>query len=81
MLSWSCHLTAVQAIQSWGEEFKVQLAAGGHDEADEEEGSDEGDDDDAAEAQALLDFAEAVEHRCCAALLPWPSHSFLSLQR
>ena len=56
----------LQAIQSWSEEFKVQLAAnGGADEEEEEqEGGGEGDFDNAEEAQALLDFAEAIEHRC-----------------
>jgi hypothetical protein len=54
---------AAQAIQSWSEEFKVQLASGGADPAEEEgdEGAEE--EDDAEEAQALLDFAEAIEHR------------------
>lgn len=53
-----------KAIQSWSEEFKVQLAAnGGADEEEEEqEGGGEGDFDNAEEAQALLDFAEAIEH-------------------
>ena len=55
---------AAQAIQSWSEEFKVQLASGGADAAEEEE-VDEGaeEEEDAADAQALLDFAEAIEHR------------------
>ncbi len=55
----------LQAIQSWSEEFKVQLAAKGGDEEEEEEqeGGGEGDFDNAEEAQALLDFAEAIEHR------------------
>jgi hypothetical protein len=55
----------LQAIQSWSEEFKVQLAAKGGDEEEQEEqeGGGEGDFDNAEEAQALLDFAEAIEHR------------------
>jgi hypothetical protein len=54
-----------QAIQSWSEEFKVQLASGGAgDEGNEEEEEEEDEEDDGAEAQALLDFAEAIEHRC-----------------
>jgi hypothetical protein len=55
-----------QAIQSWSEEFKAQLASGGGgggSDGEEEAGADEGDEDDADEARALLDFAEAIEHR------------------
>ena len=54
-----------QAIQSWSEEFKVQLASGGGGGSggEEEDGAGDGDDDNADEARALLDFAEAIEHR------------------
>jgi hypothetical protein len=58
-------LCASQAIQSWSEEFKVQLAGRGGDEKEEEEeeeGDGADDENQAAEAQALLDFAEAIEH-------------------
>ncbi len=55
----------LQAIQSWGEEFKVQLTGGGgggEEEEEEEEGGG-GYEEEEEEAQALLDFAEAIEHR------------------
>jgi hypothetical protein len=54
-----------QAIQSWSEEFKTQLASGGGGGSDgeEEDGAGDGEDDNADEARALLDFAEAIEHR------------------
>ncbi len=56
----------LQAIQSWGEEFKVQLTAsggGGEEEEEEEEEGGGGYEEEEEEAQALLDFAEAIEHR------------------
>jgi hypothetical protein len=57
-----------QAIQSWSEEFKAQLASGsggggGGSDGEEDAGGGEGEEDDADEARALLDFAEAIEHR------------------
>ena len=54
-----------QAIQSWSEEFKAQLASGGGGGSDgeEEDGAGDGEEDNADEARALLDFAEAIEHR------------------
>ncbi len=57
----------LQAIQSWGEEFKVQLTGGGGGEEEEEEEEEEegggGYEEEEEEAQALLDFADAIEHR------------------
>ncbi len=57
----------LQAIQSWGEEFKVQLTGGGgggeEEEEEEEEEGGGGYEEEEEEAQALLDFAEAIEHR------------------
>ncbi len=42
----------------------MQLASGGAGDEGNEEEEEEEEEDDGAEAQALLDFAEAIEHRC-----------------